>query len=261
MRRLQALRDAAAASAAAPAADTPLTAAIAGRIVWHASVEDAATLATQAGPALTIVTDAAGRPKYKRTVIVVVTDGTDYLRVLGNTWGKPPVPAGARIVRNHPNPANPINTDPPKIDSKGRQNYMIPNMNGFVKGSIEDGETDVAAAKRELVEETGLVLPEASFVFKKCFTQKKDPRTNPVYKVTVTAEQRQAITTELTRRNTENVGEIFDHAWVPLASFSVNLNENSATVYDELNRDPAMRAGGKTRRRRKSKKTKRRTRK
>jgi len=197
--------------------------------------------------------------RFNRTVIVIVTEGTNYLRVLGNTNGKiRPIPVRSRMIRSHPNPGRPLNTDPIKIDKNGMEKYIIPNKYGFVKGSIEDDETDVGAARREMIEETGLDLPEASFVFKKYFTQKKDPRTNPVYKVNVTPEQRAFITQELNRRNTENVGEIFNHNWLSLDSFNNgDLNENSKIVFDKLKADSTMRTGGKTRRR-KARKTKRR---
>ena len=225
-----------------------------GLPVWHATQASADEIATK-------VEGLSEDMGYKRTVIVIVTVGPIYLRVLGNTWGRGvPIPVGSRLVRTHPNPLNPLNTDPIKLDSRGNQNYIVANRYGFVKGSIEDGETDVAAARREMGEETGLDLPEASFTFKKYFTQKRDKRTNPVYKVNVTPEQQMLITQELNRRNTENVGEIFGHEWVPLVSFNNgNLNENSQIVYQELIRDPQMQAGGKTRRHKsKTRKTKRR---
>jgi 8-oxo-dGTP pyrophosphatase MutT (NUDIX family) len=224
----------------------------AGIPVWHDTQASADEMSQQ-------VDGLTKDLRYKRTVIVIVTEGTNYLRVLGNTNGKiRPIPVGSRFIRTHPNPARPLNTDPIKIYSNGEQRYIVPNKYGFVKGSIEDDETDVGAARREMIEETGLDLPEASFVFKKYFTQKKDPRTNPVYKVNVTPEQRAFITQELNRRNTENVGEIFNHNWLSLDSFNNgDLNENSKIVFDKLKADSTMRTGGKTRRR-KARKTKRR---
>jgi 8-oxo-dGTP pyrophosphatase MutT (NUDIX family) len=223
-----------------------------GLPVWHDTQASADEIATK-------VEGLSHDLRFKRTVTVIITEGTNYLRVLGNTWGKDvPIPIGSRLIRNHLNPARPLNTDPIKIYSNGGHHYMVPNMYGFVKGSIEDGETDVAAARREMIEETGLDLPEASFIFKKYFTQKRDPRTNPVYKVNVTPEQRAIITQELMRRNTENVGEIFNYDWVSLDSFNNdNLNETSKIIVDKLKVDSTMRAGGKTRRR-KLRKTKRR---
>jgi ADP-ribose pyrophosphatase YjhB (NUDIX family) len=216
-----------------------------GDVVWYDNIDEVNHVVGKLGDKLKIEMK-NNRPAYKRTSIVIVKEGGNYLRVLGNTWTTE-------------------KTNRPVMDAEGKQQedrnrnllYMTSNDRyGFVKGSIENKETDLAAARRELREETGLDLPDASFVFNKYFTMKKDPRTNPVYTATVTPEQRTVITTELNRRNIEDIGEIFGHEWVPLATFNNGkLNSNSKIVYDELIRDPRMQVGGRTRRR-KSKKRK-----
>ena len=226
MRRLQARKNA--------------QSALNNNVVWYNTLEDVTNmLETEDGKKLNVVKDSNNNPVCNRSSIVIVKEGDNYLRVLGNTWTTE-------------------KTNRPAIKKNGTQRknkdnkllYMTSSgLYGFVKGSIEDEETDMAAARREMREETGLDLPDASFVFNKYFTMNRDPRPNPLYTATVTPEQRTAITTELNKRNTEDKGEIFGHEWVPLATFNnVKLNSTSKIVYDELIRDPRMQVGGKTRR-------------
>jgi 8-oxo-dGTP pyrophosphatase MutT (NUDIX family) len=209
--------------------------AVKGEVVWYTNKEDAKAV-EHIGKASGVLKD---NPLYKNSTAIIVLRDPDgfYLRVQGNEW------TSQRTSR-------PVyNKKRKHVIHEGRLQYMKANDSyGFVKGSIEDGESDMQAAQRELKEETGLYLDPSYFTNVEFFTKKKDPRTNPVFTVNVTREQRDAISKELIYRNNKNKGEIFSHSWPPINEFnSENLNDNSKAVYNRIILNIPAR-GGKTRR-------------
>jgi len=216
-----------------------------GKTVWYSNELDAEIVELLGEGKWLIEKDEYDKIKYKRTAIIVIKDPDGYyLIVQGNTWSD--VPNNRPVIDFKIGD----NKELIKIHKK-RENqpqYMIPNNKyGFVKGSIEKNEDGLIAARRELHEETGLVLPYSSFRDVEYFSTNKDPRVNPVFTVNVTEKQRDAISTELTKRNNSDEGEIFSHHWAPITNLKYTLNSNSKTVRDRIMSKRVAR-GGKTRR-------------
>lgn len=222
-----------------------LTEAKSGRIVWYTDIKDAEKVQSLGGDNWDIEKDENGKIKYNRTAIIVLKNNDRYLLVRGNKW--------TTTVNNRPVITFKIGDNKELIrihrkDSSGNPQYMIPNLYGFVKGSIEDLEDDVVAARRELHEETGLVLPYSSFREVEYFSKNNDPRANPVFTINITDKQRDAITRELNERNDRDEGEIFGHNWVTFYEIeNFKLNSNSKDVYKRIISKRPVR-GGKTRR-------------
>jgi len=218
-----------------------LTEAKSGRIVWYTNEADAKEVQTIGESTGDLNIDVT----YKTTAINVLKNKDRYLLVRGNKW--------TTKVNNRPVITFKIGDNKELIrihrkDSSGNPQYMIPNLYGFVKGSIEKDEADVIAARRELHEETGLVLPYSSFREVEYFSKNKDPRANPVFTINVTDKQRDAITRELNERNDRDEGEIFGHNWVTFDEIeNFKLNSNSRDVYDRM-MSKRLARGGKTRR-------------
>lgn len=217
-----------------------LTEAKSGRIVWYTNEADANKVRSIGEPAGDLNIDVT----YKRTAIIVLKNQGRYLLVRGNKW--------TTKVNNRPVIAFKIGDNKELIrihrkDDNGNPQYMIPHLYGFVKGSIEKDEDDVIAARRELHEETGLVLPYSSFREVEYFSKNKDPRVNPVFTINITDKQRNAIIKELNERNDRDEGEIFDHVWVTFDEIeNFKLNSNSTDVYNRIMSKMPVR-GGKTR--------------
>jgi 8-oxo-dGTP pyrophosphatase MutT (NUDIX family) len=207
------------------------------KTVWYTNKAHAEEVKTLGGDNWNIEMDEHKKVKYKPTAIIVLKDSRNfYLIVQGNQWTD--VPNNRPVydsMKNH-------------VIYKKKYQYMIPkNTYGFVKGSIEKDETDIQAAQRELKEETGLELPYSYFTDVEYFTTNKDPRTNPVFTISVPNDMRDKISKELKERNHRNEGEIFSHHWAPIRQLHHTLNSNSKAVRDRIMSKRVAR-GGKTRR-------------